>query len=166
MARAFKKSVKLRPLQRGDLVLRVLRGLVTDPRGKFRPNWSGPYIIRELTPEGAAWLMDLDGNQFSELTCHAPRHETLDWDSLPALSDVNVSKSYNISYTKIQHKLTTVVVFTVSHTFGSESHLHIQKLYIYIYRSERKTYSDEPLLKCWPSRMRKITVSFFCTYTD
>ena len=68
MARAFKKRVKPRPLQRGDLVLRVLRGLVTDPRGKFRPNWSRPYIIRELTPEGAAWLMDLDGNQFSEPT--------------------------------------------------------------------------------------------------
>ena len=68
MARAFKKQVKPRPLQRGDLVLRVLRGLVTDPRGKFRPNWRGPYIIRELTPEGAIWLMDLDGNQFSEPT--------------------------------------------------------------------------------------------------
>ena len=68
MARSFKKWVKPRPLQRGDLVLRVLRGLVTDLRGKFRPNWSGPYIIRELTLEGAAWLMDLDGNQFSEPT--------------------------------------------------------------------------------------------------
>ena len=65
MARAFKKFVKPKPLQQGDLVLRVLRGLVTDPRGKFRPNWSGPYIIRELTQEGATWLMDLYGNQFS-----------------------------------------------------------------------------------------------------
>ena len=44
MARAFKKRVKP------------------------RPNWSGPYIIRELTLEGAAWLMDLDGNQFSKPT--------------------------------------------------------------------------------------------------
>ena len=68
MACSFKKRVKPRPLQQGDLVLRVLRGLVTDPRGKFRTNWSGPYIIRELTPEGAAWLMVLDGNQFSEPT--------------------------------------------------------------------------------------------------
>ena len=68
MALAFKKRVKPRPLKRGDLVLRVLRGLVTDLRGKFRPNWSGPYIIRELTLEGAAWLMDLDENHFSEPT--------------------------------------------------------------------------------------------------
>ena len=68
MARAFKKRVKPSPLQRGDLVLRVLRGLEGDPRGRLRPTWSGPYIIRELTPEVAAWLTDLDGNQFSEPT--------------------------------------------------------------------------------------------------
>ncbi|KAL6342300.1 hypothetical protein AAG906_007514 [Vitis piasezkii] len=37
-----------------------------DPRGKFRPSWSGPYVIRDLTREGAAWLTDLDGNQFIE----------------------------------------------------------------------------------------------------
>nr|CAN66315.1 hypothetical protein VITISV_035172 [Vitis vinifera] len=68
MARAFRKRVKPRPLQKGDLVLRILRGLIGDPRGKFRPSWSGPYVIRELTLEGAAWLTDLDGNQFSEPT--------------------------------------------------------------------------------------------------
>ena len=68
MARAFKKRVKPRPLERGDMVLRILRGLAGDLRGKFRPTWSGPYIIRELTPEEAAWLTDLDGNQFLEPT--------------------------------------------------------------------------------------------------
>ena len=68
MARAFKKRVKPRPPQREDLVLRILRGLAGDPRGKFRPTWSGPYIIRELTLEGAAWLTYLDGNKFSEPT--------------------------------------------------------------------------------------------------
>ncbi|KAJ9691124.1 hypothetical protein PVL29_013344 [Vitis rotundifolia] len=68
MARAFKKRVKPRPLRIGDLVLKVIRGLIRDPRGKFRPNWSRPYFIRELTPEGAVWLMDLDGNRFSEPT--------------------------------------------------------------------------------------------------
>ncbi|KAL6321309.1 hypothetical protein AAG906_016343 [Vitis piasezkii] len=52
-----------RRLRAADHVL--IRGLIRDPRGKFRPSWSGPYFIRELSPEGAAWLMDLDGNQFS-----------------------------------------------------------------------------------------------------
>ena len=62
--------------------------------------------------------------------------ETKYWDSLPALSDIGVSKSYNcinISYTKIQNKTTIVVVFTLSHIYSPESHLHIQKLYICIY---------------------------------
>ena len=57
-----------RPLQRDDSVLMVIRGLIRGLGGKFRPNWSEPYFIRDLTPEGAAWLMDLDGNLLSEPT--------------------------------------------------------------------------------------------------
>ena len=68
MARAFRKRVKPRPLHKGDLVLRMLGGLIEDPRGKFRPNWNGPYFIKELTLEGTAWLMDLDRNRFSKPT--------------------------------------------------------------------------------------------------
>ena len=37
--------------QKGDLVLRILRGLIGDPKGKFRPSWGGPYVIRELALE-------------------------------------------------------------------------------------------------------------------
>ena len=66
MTHAFKKRVKPRKFQKGDLVLKVLRGLINDPRGKFRPSWSGSYVIRDLTREGASWLTDLDGNQFTE----------------------------------------------------------------------------------------------------
>ena len=66
MTRAFKKMVKPRKFQKGDLVLKVLRGLISDPRGKFRPTWSGSYVIRDLTRERAAWLTDLDGNQFTK----------------------------------------------------------------------------------------------------
>ena len=43
--RAFKKSVKPRKFQKGDLVLKVLRGLIRDPRGKFKSSWSGSYVI-------------------------------------------------------------------------------------------------------------------------
>ena len=66
MTRAFRKKVKPRKFQKGDLVLKVLRGLISDPRGKFRLTWSGPYVIRDLTRERAAWLTDLYGNQFTE----------------------------------------------------------------------------------------------------
>ena len=54
IAHAFKKLVKPRQLQKGDLVLKILRSLVGDPKGKFKPSWSGPYVIRELTLKGAA----------------------------------------------------------------------------------------------------------------
>ena len=66
MTIAFKKMVKPRKFQKGDLVLKVLRGLISDPRGKFRPTWSGSYVIRDLTQERAAWLTDLDENQLTE----------------------------------------------------------------------------------------------------
>ena len=45
MTRAFRKRVKPRKFQKGDLVLKVLRGLINDPKGKFRPTWSGSYVI-------------------------------------------------------------------------------------------------------------------------
>ena len=35
MTRAFSKRVKTRKFQKGDLVLKVLKGLINDPRGKF-----------------------------------------------------------------------------------------------------------------------------------
>ena len=47
MTCAFNKRVKLKSLQRSDLILKVIRGLIRDPREKFRPNWSGPYFIKE-----------------------------------------------------------------------------------------------------------------------
>ena len=61
------KRVKPRKFKKCDLVLKVLMGLISDPRGKFRPSWSGSYVIRDLTQEGAAWLTDLHGNQCTEL---------------------------------------------------------------------------------------------------
>ena len=66
MTYAFRKRVKPRKFQKGNLVLKVLRGLISDLRGKFRPSWSEPYVIQDLTREGAAWLIDLNRNQFSE----------------------------------------------------------------------------------------------------
>ena len=45
MVRAFRKRIKLRKFKKGDLALKVLKGLISDPRGKFRPSWSGPYVI-------------------------------------------------------------------------------------------------------------------------
>ena len=38
MTHAFKKRVKPRKFHKYNLVLKVFRGLISDPRGKFRPS--------------------------------------------------------------------------------------------------------------------------------
>ena len=37
-----------------------------DPRGKFRPNWEGPYLVRTILPKGTAKISDVEGNEFTE----------------------------------------------------------------------------------------------------
>ena len=66
MTRVFKKRVKPKKFKKGDLVLKVLRGLIGNCSDKFRPTCSGSYVIRDLTQEGATWLTNLDKNQFTE----------------------------------------------------------------------------------------------------
>ncbi|KAL6312927.1 hypothetical protein AAG906_030892 [Vitis piasezkii] len=46
MTHVFKKRVKPRKFQKGDLVLKVLKRLIRDPRGKFKPSWSRPYLVK------------------------------------------------------------------------------------------------------------------------
>ena len=65
MARAFNKKVKPRNLKEGDLVLKEFKAPVFDPRGKFKPNWAGPYVIKTLFSGGATKLMDMDGEELS-----------------------------------------------------------------------------------------------------
>ena len=66
MNRVFKKRVKPKKFKKGDLVLKVLRGLIGDYSGKLRPTCSGSYVIQDLTQEGATWLTDLEKNKFTE----------------------------------------------------------------------------------------------------
>ena len=63
MARAFNKKVKPRNLKEGDLILKELRAPVFDLRGKFKPNWVGPYVIKTLFLGGVAKLIDMDGEK-------------------------------------------------------------------------------------------------------
>ena len=67
--RAFNKRVKSRNIKEGDLVLKSVRALLpVDPRGKFKPNWSGPYLVKSIFSGGAVRITDLDGNEFSNPT--------------------------------------------------------------------------------------------------
>lgn len=64
IAKAFHKKVKIRHVQQGDLVLKENRAPPHDPRGKFKPNWGEPYVVKEVFPGKAIKLTDLDGNDF------------------------------------------------------------------------------------------------------
>ena len=63
IARAFNKKVKPKILKERDLVLKVLRDETFDPRGKMKPRWSGPFIIKKTMSEGATRIIDFDGEE-------------------------------------------------------------------------------------------------------
>ena len=63
IVRTFNKKMKPRNLKEGDLVLKVLRNETFDPRGKMKPTWSGPFIIKKIMFKGATRITDLDGEE-------------------------------------------------------------------------------------------------------
>ena len=62
MARAFDKKVHARVFKPGDLVLKRILNAQGDPRGKWAPNYEGPYVVKEAYSGGALMLADMDGN--------------------------------------------------------------------------------------------------------
>ena len=62
MARAYNKKVRLRNFEVGQLVLRRILPHHEEAKGKFAPNWKGPYIVRKILPRGALYLGDIEGN--------------------------------------------------------------------------------------------------------
>ena len=55
--------MKSRDLKEGDLALKVLRDETFDPRGKMKPRWSKPFIIKKIMSGGATRIIDLDGEE-------------------------------------------------------------------------------------------------------
>ncbi|XP_075645543.1 uncharacterized protein LOC142616611 [Castanea sativa] len=68
LRKAFNKKVRTRDLKMGDLVLKEIRASNQDANGKFKQNWAGPYIIKQIYSGGAVRLMDLDANPFTKPT--------------------------------------------------------------------------------------------------
>ncbi|XP_070004901.1 uncharacterized protein [Nicotiana sylvestris] len=62
MARAYNKKVRSRNFEVGQLVLRRILPHHQEAKGKFAPNWKGPYFIRKLLPKEALYLGDIEGN--------------------------------------------------------------------------------------------------------
>lgn len=65
IARAFNKKEKPRNLKEGDLVLKEILARVSDPRGKFKPNWAKPYIIKTILPGGTLKIINAEENEFT-----------------------------------------------------------------------------------------------------
>ncbi|XP_070029441.1 uncharacterized protein [Nicotiana sylvestris] len=62
MAYAYNKKVWPRNFEVGQFVLRCILPHHQEAKGKFSPNWKGPYIIRKLLPKRALYLGDIEGN--------------------------------------------------------------------------------------------------------
>ena len=61
MARAFNKKVKPRHFSPGQLVLKRIFPNQDEAKGKFSPNWQGPYIVSRVLTGGALILAEMDG---------------------------------------------------------------------------------------------------------
>ena len=62
IARAYNKKIKPDKIKEGDMVLKLTRLIVTDPWGKFKQNWKGPYMVKKLFSKRATVLSDLEEN--------------------------------------------------------------------------------------------------------
>ena len=63
MKKAFDKKVKPREFREGDLVLRKIMSFNTDSRGKWTPNFEGPYVDKKAFSSGALILETVDGEE-------------------------------------------------------------------------------------------------------
>ncbi|XP_060202188.1 uncharacterized protein LOC132630648 [Lycium barbarum] len=61
MSKAFNKRVRLRKFEPGQLVLKRIFPHQDEAKGKFAPNWQGPYVIYRVLSGGALILAEMDG---------------------------------------------------------------------------------------------------------
>ena len=63
LKRAFDKKVHHRVFQEGDLVLKRIIPGQRDPRGKWAPNYEGPFVVKKVFSGGALILTNMDGDE-------------------------------------------------------------------------------------------------------
>ncbi|XP_055800316.1 uncharacterized protein LOC129869697 [Solanum dulcamara] len=61
MARAYNKREHPRHFEVGQLALKCIFPHQEEAKGKFVPNWQGPYLIKEALSKGALHLTDVEG---------------------------------------------------------------------------------------------------------
>ena len=65
MIRGHDKKIHPREFREGDLVLRKILPIQKDFRGKWMPNWEGPYVVKKAFSRGALILTEMDGKELS-----------------------------------------------------------------------------------------------------
>ena len=65
MKTAFDKKVKPRVFRESDLVLKKILSFKPDSRGKWTPNYEGPYVVKRAFSGGALILTTMDGEEFT-----------------------------------------------------------------------------------------------------
>ncbi|KAK9034176.1 hypothetical protein V6N11_050351 [Hibiscus sabdariffa] len=63
MIRAHNKKVRPREFREGDLVLKMILPIEKDSRGKWMPNWKGPYVVTKAFSGGPLILAEIDGEE-------------------------------------------------------------------------------------------------------
>ncbi|XP_055824287.1 uncharacterized protein LOC129892752 [Solanum dulcamara] len=66
MFHAFNKRVRPRTFEVGQLVLKCIFPYQNEYKGKFAPNWQGPYMVRKVLSGGALILSEMDGQEWSK----------------------------------------------------------------------------------------------------
>ncbi|XP_070036517.1 uncharacterized protein [Nicotiana tomentosiformis] len=61
MERSYNKKVRPRKFEVGQLVLKRILPHQAEAKGKFTPNWQGPFIMTKVLPNGALYLTDIEG---------------------------------------------------------------------------------------------------------
>ncbi|XP_060182932.1 uncharacterized protein LOC132612871 [Lycium barbarum] len=61
ISKAFNKRVRPRKFEPGQLVLKRIFPHQDKAKGKFTPNWKGPYVVHRVLSGGALILAEMDG---------------------------------------------------------------------------------------------------------
>ena len=66
IVRTFNKKVRDRAFEVGQLVLKRIFPHQEEYKGKFAPNWQGPYIVHKVLSGGAFILSEMDGTEWTK----------------------------------------------------------------------------------------------------
>ncbi|XP_049354793.1 uncharacterized protein LOC125819405 [Solanum verrucosum] len=63
---AFNKKVRAKIFEIGQFVLKRIFSHRDEYKGKFAPNWQGPYLVRKVLAGDAQVLLEMDGTKWPE----------------------------------------------------------------------------------------------------